>query len=147
MVAGSVPTSPHIVVPPESAWREFSRAPLVPVGLAAGAGLIADRYLEVPLNGEFFLTALAVAAWLFAQWRRSPSAAAWLWLAAGALAATHHHIHRHGFAEDDIGNFTHDRLTVVRICGTLDEEPARIRAAPDPLLTLQKPKRRRQSLP
>ncbi|HXD85452.1 MAG TPA: DNA internalization-related competence protein ComEC/Rec2 [Urbifossiella sp.] len=109
------------------------------MGLAAGAGLIADRYFEVPLNGEFLLTALAIAAWILAQWRHSPSAAMWLWLAAGALAASHHHIHRHGFAADDIGNFTHDRLTVVRIRGTLDEEPARFRAPrPDPLMTLQK---------
>src|SRR6185437_9951575 len=139
MVVNPGPASPRITLPPEPAWREFARSPLVPVGLAASVGLIADRYLEAPLNGEFLLTALAVAAWLFAQRQRSLTTAVWLWLAAGALAAAHHHIHRHGFAADSIGRFTSDRVNVVRIRGTLDEEPARFRAPrPDPLLTLQK---------
>src|SRR6185437_11319213 len=139
MVMGREPNSPRIAVAPESAWQEFARSPLVPVGLAAGAGLIADRYFEAPIRGEFVLAGMAVVAWLFAQRLRSLSAAVWLWLAAGALAAAHHHIHRHGFVADDIGHFTSDRLTVVRIRGTLDEEPARFRAPrPDPLLTLQK---------
>ena len=125
--------------PVEPAWKEFARSPLVPVALAVSAGLIVDRYTETPLAGELLVSGLAMIAWLVAKKRKSDSAAIWLWFAAGALAAAHHHTHRHAFAPDDIGTFTGPRLAVVRVRGTLDEEPARFRPPkPDPLMTVQK---------
>ena len=125
--------------PVEPGWKEFARSPLVPVALAVSAGLIIDRYTETTLAGELLVSGLAMLAWLVARIRKSDSAAIWLWLAAGALAAAHHHTHRHAFAPDDIGTFTGPRLAVVRVRGTLDEEPARFRPAkPDPLMTVQK---------
>jgi competence protein ComEC len=128
------------LVPAEPAWKEFARAPLVPVALAASVGLILDRYAAPRLAGELLVCGLAIAAWLVvSRLRPRESAAVWLWLAAGALAAAHHHMHRNAFADDDIGRFTTDRFTVVRLRGTLDEEPARFRPPKlDPLRTVQK---------
>ena len=125
--------------PKPAAWREFARAPLVPVALAASVGLMLDRYAEPRFAGEALVAAFALIAWLAARIRNSPAAAMWLWLAAGALAAGHHHLHRHRFAPDDIAHFAGERFSVARIRGTLDEEPARFRPPkPDPLLTVQK---------
>lgn len=130
------PTTPVGTVP---AWREFVRAPLVPVAVAACIGLLVDRYAEPRFAGEALLAGAALVAWVVSRVRQSPNAAVWLWLAAGALAAGHHHLHRHQFGSDDISNFAGDRLTVARVRGTLDEEPARFRPPkPDPLLTVQK---------
>lgn len=131
--------APSVPTPIEPAWREFARSPLVPVALAASVGLIADRYLDVPLAAELVVCAVGILAWLLSRWQKSGAAVVWLWIAAGALAAAHHHVYRNGFAPDDIGTFAGERLAVVRVRGTLDEEPARYRPPkPDPLRTVQK---------
>ena len=71
------PSSPT-PVPAEPSWKEFARSPLVPVALAASVGLIIDRYLEVPLAGEFAASGLGVLAWLASRWKKSDAAAIWL---------------------------------------------------------------------
>src|SRR4051794_34220609 len=96
--------------PVEPGWKEFARSPLVPVALATSAGLVADRYLEAPLAGELLTSALAIVAWIVSRFRRSESSTVWLWLAAGTLAAAHHHLHRNQFASDDIGAFAGERF-------------------------------------
>ncbi|HEY3787503.1 MAG TPA: DNA internalization-related competence protein ComEC/Rec2, partial [Urbifossiella sp.] len=107
--------------------------------LAVSIGLLTDRYLHATLSGELIAATAALFAWLASRFKNSRAAAVWLWIGAGALAAGHHHLHRDGAAPDDIGRFTGERLSVVRVRGTLDEEPARFRAPKfDPLLTLQK---------
>lgn len=127
------------VTPPEPAWKEFARAPLVPVALAVSAGLVADRYAQLPLAGELFAAASALVVWLVARTRQTGVALAWLWIAAGALAAAHHHAHRNLFAADDIGAVAPERLSPVKVRGTLDEEPARfLLPKPDPLLSIPK---------
>jgi len=109
----------------------------MPVALAASVGLLLDRYGEPRFVGEALVAGFALAAWVLSRGR--PFAAMWLWLAAGALAAGHHHLHRHQFAADDIARFAHEKFAVTRVRGTLDEEPARYPAPkPDPLLTVQK---------
>jgi competence protein ComEC len=122
------------------AWQEFARSPLVPVALAASAGLCIDRYGEPRWIGEVLVAALALVAW-FVSRRTGPRtelSAFWLWFAVGALAAAHHHLHRQ-FDADDIAGFATERLAVARVRGTLDEEPARFRPPKhDPLLTVQK---------
>lgn len=126
--------------PPEPAWKEFARAPLVPVALAVSAGLVADRYAQLSLAAELLSAAFALAAWLVYRTRRSGVALLWLWVAAGALAAAHHHAHRNVFAADDIGAMAPERPSPVRVRGTLDEEPARFPPPkPDPLLSIPKP--------
>src|SRR5262245_53732712 len=87
--------------PPESAWKEFARAPLVPVALAATAGLVTDRYGQLALNVSLLVAAVGLIGWLVARVRSPDSALVWLWLTAAPLAAAHHHAHRHLFAPDD----------------------------------------------
>jgi len=124
---------------PSALWTDLVRAPLVPVALAASTGLILDRYAEPRFAGEAILAAFALLTWLAARFRQSASSAVWLWLASGALAAGHHHLHRHRFPDDDIARFAGEKFVVSRVRGTLDEEPARFRPPkPDPLLTIQK---------
>src|SRR5262245_8292612 len=81
--------------PPEPAWREFARAPLVPVALAATAGLVTDRYGDVPFAAGWLVGLVGVATWLVSRSRGAASAGVWLWVAAAGLAAAHHHAHRH----------------------------------------------------
>ncbi|HJZ56851.1 MAG TPA: ComEC/Rec2 family competence protein, partial [Gemmataceae bacterium] len=123
---------------PAPAWKEFARAPLVPVTLAATAGLIADRYSPVPLPVSLFAAAVGLVGWLAARVRVPNSAAVWLWLAAASLAAAHHHVHRHLFAADDIGYLAPDHPAPAKLRGVLAEEPAHYRQKPDPLLTIPK---------
>ncbi len=69
-------TSPEPTVPPpddpapprpaEPAWREFARALLVPVALAVAAGLVADRYLPLPLDAELAAAVGGLVAWVVA---------------------------------------------------------------------------------
>ncbi|HUR53657.1 MAG TPA: ComEC/Rec2 family competence protein, partial [Gemmataceae bacterium] len=131
----TVPPKP----PPEPAWKEFARAPLVPVAVVAGFGLVADRYAQVTLDGCLLVALVGVIAWFVARNRNPNHVAVWLWITAGALAAAHHHAHRHSFAPDDIGYFAPDQPTPVKVRGTLAEEPARFRPPkPDPLVSIPK---------
>lgn len=131
-------TAPATPKPSIPAWREFARAPLVPVALGAGVGIVVDRYGEPRFVGEVLVAGFALIAWVVARGRRSASAP-WLWLAAAALAAGHHHLHRHRFDDNDIARFAGEKFVVGRVRGTLDEEPARFRPPkPSPLLTVQK---------
>jgi len=112
----------------EPAWREFARAPLVPVALAAALGLMTDRYAQPALAAELLVAVGGLVAWGVSR------RAAWLWLAAVGLAAAHHQTHRTAFAADDIAGFATARPAPARVRGTLDEEPMRFRAPrPDPL--------------
>jgi competence protein ComEC len=125
--------------PPEPAWREFARAPLVPVALAATAGLVADRYGDIPAAAGWVVGLVGLVVWFVARSRGAASAVAWLWVAAGGLAAAHHHAHLHSFAPDDISTFAPDVPTPVRLRGTLAEEPTRTHEPKyDPLVTEQR---------
>ena len=125
--------------PVEPAWKEFARAPLVPVALAATLGLLIDRYLGPPLLPELLAAGGGLVAWAVARRRQSETAPLWLWVALAGLAAAHHQSHRHGYAPDDIGTFAPERPTPARLRGTLDEEPSRFRPPkPDPLLGVPK---------
>ena len=132
----SPPPDPPTRPPPQAAWREFARAPLVPVAVAVTVGLVADRYGPVPLPVSLFAAAGGLVGWFAARPRASDAAAVWLWLAAAALAAAHHHDRRHTFAPDDVGRVAPDHPTPVRLRGVIDDEPAHYRATPDPLLTI-----------
>lgn len=124
--------------PREPAWKEFARAPLVPVALAATAGLIADRYAAVPQTGGLLAAVAALAAFGVACLRKSESAAVWLWVSAAALAAAHHHA-RHGFEPNDIAAFAQSQPAPANVRGWLDEEPAKSQPPRiDPLLTMQR---------
>ncbi len=123
--------------PSEPPWREFARAPLVPVALAATLGLVLDRYLEVSPIAALLVGVGGLAAWLAGRTRKS--APLWLAVAAAGLAAAHHHAHRHAFDPDDIGTFAPDAPTPARVRGSLVDEPDWFHAPKhDPLVTEQK---------
>ncbi|MDB5313588.1 MAG: ComEC family competence protein [Gemmataceae bacterium] len=125
--------------PPEPAWKEFARAPLVPIALAASVGLVLDRYGQPALGADLVAAVLALVLWVSTRTRKPLLAPVWLWISAGALAAAHHNAHRNGFADDDVGTFAPERPTPAKIRGTLDEEPARFRPPkPDPLFATPK---------
>jgi competence protein ComEC len=125
--------------PPEAPWREFARAPLVPVALAATAGLIADRYVGVPLAAGLVAAAVALVAWLVTRTTSRRFALGWLLACAAASAATHHHSWRNSFGADDIATFARDYPQAVRARGRLADEPDRFRPPRrDPLLTVQR---------
>jgi competence protein ComEC len=99
-------TSPK---PPEPPWREFARAPLVPVALAATLGLVADHYGDISGFAALAVGLGGLLAWLVGRDR--PSAPLWLAVAAAGLAAAHHHSHRLSFDPDDVGRFAPDEPT------------------------------------
>lgn len=120
--------------PAEPAWREFARAPLVPVAVAASVGLLADRYGGLSLPAGLLLAAAGVVGWAAASRRGSPAALPLLWLSFAGLAAAYHHTHRHSFPPNDIGEFAADEPHLVKLRGILLEEPITRRAPPaDPL--------------
>ena len=124
--------------PPEAPWREFARAPLVPVALAASVGLLADRYIGVPLAAGLVAAVVALVGWFFTRASTPQTALGWLLVCTAALAAAHHHSHRHSFDSDDIGRFAKDVPAAIRVRGTLADEPDRHRPPRyDPLLTVQ----------
>ncbi len=129
----------HAARPPEAPWREFARAPLVPVALAASVGLLAERYIGVPLGAGLIVAVVALLGWLSTRTGAPQTASVWLLVCAAALAAAHHHSHRHTFRADDIARFAKDAPQAVSVRGRLAEEPDRFRPPkPDPLLTQQR---------
>jgi competence protein ComEC len=124
--------------PTPPAWRDFARAPLVPVAVAATAGLVADRYLETPLAAGLVAAAGGVVGWAVALARRSSIALPLLWAAFAGLAAAYHHTHRHGFPPDDIGEVASEEPALANLRGVILDEPA-ARPAPkaDPLAPRQ----------
>ncbi|MFM8272788.1 MAG: ComEC/Rec2 family competence protein [Gemmata sp.] len=125
--------------PPQAPWREFARAPLVPVALAACAGLLADRYVGVPLGPSLLFAAVALAGWFLTRRSAPRIALGWLLCCTAALAAAHHHAYRDPGAGDGIAAVAKGAPTAARVRGTLADEPDRYRPPRyDPLLTLQR---------
>lgn len=107
----------------EPAWREFARAPLVPLAMASGCGLVVDRYAGVPQAFGFALAALGLVGWLLAYRRQHTSLALWLWVCAMGLSAAHHHTQRFAYPDDDIGLFASDGQAIAHVRGIVDESP------------------------
>jgi competence protein ComEC len=126
-------------IPREAPWREFVRAPLVPVALAASAGLLAERYIGVPLGAGLIVAAVALVGWLTTRATAPQTALGWLLACVAALGAGYHHAHRHSFRADDIAHFAQDAPRAVNVRGRLADEPDRFRPPkPDPMLTQQR---------
>jgi competence protein ComEC len=113
------------------------RAPLVPVALAATAGVALDRYVSLPVPLCLLVAAAGLVAWAVALFGcRSGLAAVYLWLTVAALAAGYHHGRREWYAADDVGNVATTEPSPARLRGVLEEEPALHRQPPDPLVSL-----------
>jgi competence protein ComEC len=109
------------------------RAPLVPVAVAATAGVALDRYVGLPLPISLIIGAAALIAWAVALFgRRSGLAAVYLLLTAAALAAGYHRMYRDWYATDDIGNVAGPEPRPAQLRGLIEEEPViRPEAPPD----------------
>lgn len=108
---------------PDAAWREFARAPLVPVAVAVAAGLLLDRYGGVPFEFALGTAVAGLVTWLALPRSHGSNTAVPLWIACAGLAAAHHHAHRHVFADDDIGFAAAESPRVVRVRATLADDP------------------------
>jgi competence protein ComEC len=114
--------------------RALGYAPLLPFAAATTAGLVADRYLLVASTTWFILAASGVIVWLAAFRRHELASLAGLWICAGGLAGAYHHSWRNDFPADDIGHLAAVEAKLVRVRGSLAEEPAvRHRPKDDPL--------------
>ncbi len=110
------------------------RAPLMPVALAATAGVAVDRYAGLPVPLCLLVAAAGLVAWAVALFgRRSGLAAAYLWLAVAALAGGYHHARREWYAADDIGNIATGEPAPANVRGVIEEEPALRHEPPSPL--------------
>jgi competence protein ComEC len=123
---------------PRSVWR----APLVPAALALTAGIILDRYLNVPLGFSLIAATVCLAAWMATSLgSRGGLPLVYLALAGVAFGAGYHHF-RHDLGPNDIAHLAAEEPRPVRVRGVLDEEP--FHAPPglhDPLRTRDRPDR------
>jgi competence protein ComEC len=120
--------------------RAFAHAPLVPVALAATAGLCADRYTTVDVGGWLLLAAVGLVGWIVLRRQSAPAATGLLWLSWFGLAAAYHHVQRHSFGRDDLGRLAGDAPHLVRVRGLVDDEPVVHRTdRADPLIPSRKP--------
>ena len=113
-------------------------APLLPVAGAVTAGIVADRYLFVPLPFSILGGIVCLALWAFdARMGRLTRAGLYLWAGCAGLGAAYHHAWRQVYPADDIGHFTKERAFLVRIRATFAEEPVRIHhPRQNPLISL-----------
>jgi competence protein ComEC len=113
----------------------FWQAPLVPVAVAATAGIVADRCAEIPLPLSLAVVVAGLAAW--AAVGTGPKAGLALLYLLGsiaALGAAYHHWRRQTAGPEDISRFASPQPRPVVLRGVLEEEPSTGAAPPqDPL--------------
>lgn len=114
------------------------QAPLVPLALAATAGIVLDRRFSIPLPISLACVVAFVFAWgLSLRTAAKQHAAVWLWLAFVAAGAAYHQWYRESIAANDIRLFATSEGRPARLRGVIDSEP--IHAPPitsDPLRTV-----------
>src|SRR5947209_6783579 len=89
-----------------SSGESIFRAPLVPLALAATAGIVLDRYASIPLLISLLVTVAGIVAWAIALYGGTHElGVAYLGISAAALGAGYHHGYRNVYRADDIGEF------------------------------------------
>ncbi len=123
---------------PASPMQVVAYAPLLPIAAAATIGLVADRYLHIPIPLSLASTLLCLIAWMVCRQRkRDQLALIYQWACWVGIAAAYHHASRNLYAVDDIGEFAQDEPALVRVHGTLAEEPVvQHRRKDDPLVSV-----------
>jgi competence protein ComEC len=92
--------------------------------LVLTAGIVVDRYADVPIGLSLVAAVLGLVAWVVT--RCGPSRGLPLLYLAAALAAigaAYHHAQHALFADDDVGARASEDLRPARLRGTLDDEP------------------------
>ncbi len=115
--------------------RDVWIAPLVPVALALTAGVVLDRYAEVPPSFSLSAAGLALLSWAAARRSVAPGLAlVYLFVALVALGSAYHHVRRAVYPADDIGWFADIDPRPARLIGRIVEPPIVARVpADDPL--------------
>ncbi len=127
-MASSPQTSP--------ATGNFWRAPLVPIALAATAGIVLDRRLGIPLGWSLGAILACVAAWaVHAPTKQERLAVFYLWLAFLFAGAAFHQWRRHYFDAGDIRHFVAVDPTPARLRGDVESEPVVTRGVKSDLHT------------
>jgi competence protein ComEC len=121
-LATTLPSADH-TARGDDPWR----APLVPVALAATAGIVLDRYVGISLPLYLLLATAGLVAWFCTRNRPTPLPLACLGVTVLALGAAYHHSYREAHPTDDIGNFALPEPRPVHLRGVLEEEPPRPR--------------------
>lgn len=114
-------------------WKHvLGYAPLVPFAVAGTAGIVVDRFLGGATGGWLLLAVAGAAGWLLFT-RRSADAIVGLWVGAAGLGGAHHHAWRNDFRADDVAAFADAEPKLIRLRGTLDDEPTVRRGKANPL--------------
>jgi len=103
--------------------RAIAYAPLVPFAVAATIGIVVDRYSEISSMSWLVLAASGILLGILAARKNPRLAMAGLWICSGGLAGAHHHSWRNDFPANDIGQLAAIEPKLVRVRGTLVEEP------------------------
>ena len=112
-------------------------APLVPVALAATAGIVVDRLWILPLAGSLALALVGVLAWLIlVNTSKKLLALFYLWMSIAGLGSAYHHWRRHHLDAGDLSHLAKEERQPARFRGTLHSAPLVQLAKPDPLRTL-----------
>jgi competence protein ComEC len=120
--------------------RGLAYAPLFPFAVAVTAGIVTDRYSSVPTSAWFLVAAGGVVAAVLALRRNPLLSLVGLWVCAGGLAGAYHHGWRNDYPADDVGNLAATEPKLVRLRGTLAEEPSvRRHAKVNPLVSRPRP--------
>jgi competence protein ComEC len=96
----------------------------MPAALILTAGIILDRYADIPIGLSLLIAASFLVAWGISRASRSRGLP--LLYLAGALAtvgAAYHHAQQTIFPADDIGELIEPEPQLAALRGTLDEEP------------------------
>ncbi len=115
----------------------FAYAPLLPIAAAATVGLVADRYLSVPIPFSLSITIVCLICWSACRkLQQEFIALVALWVCWAGLAAAYHHLSRNVYPADDIGEFASEERSLQSVRGKLVEEPVLVHhRADDPLVS------------
>jgi competence protein ComEC len=119
------------------------QAPLVPVALAVTTGIVADRYITLPLPLSLIVLSASLALWCLTL-RTSHAGLPLIYLAIGSMAAgaAYHHWWRHWYPADHICRFLPEEPSVVRLRGSIVRPPfLRQGSKNDPLRPYDRPDR------
>ena len=115
----------------------LAHAPLMAFAATITIGLVADRYISVPIPLSLGATLLCLIAWIVCRERKRENLALlYIWFSGAGLAAAYHHASRNMYPADDIGNIVTDEPRLFRVRGTIAEEPiVQHRRKDDPLVS------------
>src|SRR5262245_24961458 len=105
-VASSLALPAETAVAPNPLADSIWRAPLVPLALAATAGIVADRYGIISFPVSLVAVIALLIAWVINRSEVHPGLPlVYLLGAVAAFGAVYHHWQRDFYVADDIGNF------------------------------------------